>query len=102
MTPADLEAFAQVMKRNAVRRVEGTLNPESDAGEEFSIEMDLSAFAPIIVDAPAEVPKDLGAGEPKCACGHLKDSEHHNGLCIVAACPVSVCHPEATAKPPAV
>jgi len=45
------------------------------------------------------VPPDLGA-EKKCACGHLAVAEHNgSGLCIAGACPYTVCHPEATAKP---
>lgn len=99
MTPDLLKQYAQTMKDLGIRRVTGE---EKEDGLDFCIEMDPSAFpSPIPTEtAPASVPKDLGAGEKKCPCGHLQDSEHNNaGLCIAGACPYTVCHPEATAKP---
>lgn len=84
-----LEALFRVLRGYGVRRFEG-------GGMVVEFEPDAAP------DGPAVVPSDLGAGEPKCPCGHLQDSEHQNGMCIAAACPVSVCHPDATPKPPAV
>jgi len=89
---AALEALLRLLRSSGVRYFEaGGLHLEFGAD-------------PMAGDAaPAPVPVNLGAGEKKCACGHLQDSEHNNdGLCIAGACPYTVCHPEATPKPPAV
>ena len=97
MTPDDLKSYALAMQQYGVRRLQAETGGEDSEG--FCIEMDASAFAPLASETP-NVPADLGAGEKKCACDHLQESEHNNeGLCIAGACPVSVCHPEATAKP---
>lgn len=47
MTPADVKAYALIMKEFGVRRVQGEMGTEET--EEFCIEMDASAF----VAAPA-------------------------------------------------
>lgn len=121
MTPAEVESMCQRAREDDayraathagyLERVTATLDllrekgvtraklPLAAPGGDWVLsEFDLAP--PTAPDAPAVVPADLGAGEKKCPCGHLQDSEHNNdGLCIAGACPYTVCHPGATAKP---
>ena len=94
MTPALLSEYAAVMRANRILRV----SAEGDEdGEDFSIELSPTAWDSMPIPSASDVPADLGAGEKKCPCGHLQDSEHNNdGLCIAGACPYTVCHPDAT------
>lgn len=90
MTPADLAAFADVMIRYRILRASG----EANEGEDFSIEMDPSAFAGLPMADTSPIAPD-GLGEPaKCACNHDRETEHNDaGLCL-RGCPVSLCDPE--------
>ncbi len=92
MTPADLAAFADVMIGRRILRASG----EFGEGEDFSIEMDPSAFAAPLAPAPDPfplAPDNLGEPE-KCACNHDRETEHNDaGLCL-RGCPVSLCDPE--------
>lgn len=91
-----VNSWLLMFRANGVRHAEFDM---SDGCNSSRFVVDLAPMAGESADAAPNVPSDLGAGEKKCACGHLQDSEHLNGLCIAAACPASVCHPEATAKP---
>jgi hypothetical protein len=95
MTPALLSQYAEVMRAHNIQEVSGE---EAEDAMDFRIVLSPTAFDAPATEGPV-VPPDLGE-EKKCACGHLAVAEHNgSGLCIAGACPYTVCHPEATAKP---
>jgi hypothetical protein len=97
MTPALLAEYAAIMRAHRVLEVAGE---ETQDAMDFRIVLSPTAFDGLPTPSgEPDVPENLGE-EERCPCGHLVVAEHNaHGLCIAGACPVTMCHPEATAKP---
>lgn len=77
MTPEDLASASRLidlLKAKGARSFKG-----------FGIELELAPAEPTAQKLPDAAPENL------CACGHDRDTEHLNGLCIKAGCDPTTC-----------
>lgn len=93
MTPEDVKAYAVAMRENGVLRL--CAEEANETQSEFTMELHPSVFGALAVTAPGDTAAALEAASEatKCACGHDRAAEHHNGLCIAGACDPAVCNP---------